>query len=255
MSAAPILLLLLLLGGGKKKKKKKATGIVVAPPAGPVGPPKPVPGIPQGPIGPAPPPKPPAPTIGPVLPAGPKAPPAVAPVQVYEQILTDRPTFGGLYQVQQGDNIGALVQELLGVDPGDAAVGPYVRKMTNVRWNWMLYVVAARKNPAGNWPYHAARFNGSGERGTLTQAPFLPGNDNVRSAVQQQALPHRSYTWNVNPNDGRPFDNGRPNHGPQGFGVLYFPPMVCTDANDPDCNPTALIDALGKTLADLTPSM
>lgn len=249
MSPVPIILLLLLFGGGKKKKKKAAPPpFVVAPPV--IGPGKgvpdvPTPGIPKAPVD--------FPPVSP--PAGPPPPSPLTPVQVYDDILTPRPSFGGLYQIQQGDNIGALVQELLGVQAGDPAVGPYIRKMTNVRYNWMLYVVEARKNQAGNWPYHATRFNGSGPRGTLTEAPFFPGNDNVRSAMQQQALPHRRYTWNVNPNSGNPLPNGRPTHGPMGLGVVYFPPPGCTDANDPECNPMGILDALGKKLADLNKDM
>lgn len=170
---------------------------------------------------------------------------------VWASLVRDTATFGFLYCIKAGDTPTGIARAVLGVGQGDPRIVPYLRSLTASRFNWMTYATQAQGTYSWSW---------NGVSGFIGPAAWLPGNDNVRAAFMQQALPHRRYNFSrkPNPNDGQlmaPTSNGAPTHGPATWGCIFITPEELGDPNAPERNPVAYLNALGKSITDLKPDM
>ncbi len=174
--------------------------------------------------------------------------PVEGPSDVLDVLTKPTPTIGHLYQVKQGDSPGAVIQELLGVQPGHPRVAPYFRRLILSRWNWMLYATEGKANT-----YWSALYDGVwGQLG----AAFLPMNERVDLAVAAGRLPQRAVGWTRNPNSGLPVpkSTATPVLGPKTWGRIFFPPENPPVGFDsPQANPASLFAALGQPITALEP--
>lgn len=161
-------------------------------------------------------PAPPPPMPGPVQPAPPVS---NDPIAVYDVLISDVPEQGRLYKVRPGDTIASVAQSAYGSDGASS-----VQKLTDSRWNWMLYATA----PLDNQPSYFHLTLPSGFAGSVQPLAFVPWNEDVRKAMVNGRLPIRGVHFNRDSNSS--LEYGFHTSGlygdmikPRTHGTLYIP--------------------------------
>ncbi len=203
-------------------------------PVPPVGPPLPTGPLPPVPTGPTPPP------FEPVPPGPTPTPPGLTP-EVFQTYVTDTPEAGAFYQVKQGDNLSALMRQMLGVGSGSSLVAPAVRCLAASKYNARLYGRGAEQ---GTFDAVTQVEEGGATTTWNIRPAFLPRNANAFLSWMQLQAPTRNITWS----------GARVNPSHSSYGLIWIPEMrviggqlVCPGGPDDDSMnpPRELLAAVG----------
>ena len=180
------------------------------------------------------------PGIGPIFPGVPTGPTTLG--EIFAGLLTDTPTQGGLWAIEQGTS----PNEVLDAAYGDHSPSTW-QCFTASAWNWGLYAVEGGPGSSSQIV--------SNVLGTVTSAWF-PMHENASNAIAQGRLPQRLVLWNkgsqgqVQPRAQS--DLGQPQAGTKTWGTLFFPRKVDCGQNrfGAGKNPIALFNKLGIAPAE-----